>query len=317
MRILIASSIDPGALARLEADHDVVCSFGAPEHELRRVIRDREALVFRSGVNISAAVMAAAPRLMLLIRAGSGTDNVDLEHIRARGLELVRIPEPGSRAVAELTFGLMLALARRILEADSSLRDGRWLKHELTGYLLRGKVLGIVGAGNIGTEVGRLGAAWGMEVTGCVGRPTPSIRAALQASGIRPASFDTVVASADFLTIHVPLQASTVNLIDDGVLARMKRGAFLLNLARGGVVDELALLRALESGVLAGAALDVHAAEGDGRISPLASLPNVVLTPHVGATTVDTMREIGERVLAEIATRSEREREPATPMAVG
>jgi D-3-phosphoglycerate dehydrogenase len=300
MNILIASSIDAEAIAGLERDHDVVCAFGADEHQLRSLIRDRDAVIFRSGVTISADVMRCAPNLTLLVRAGSGVDNLDLDYVLEHNLTLIRIPQPGARAVAELTLGLMLALARNIVRADGLWRAGRWVKYDLTSFLLRDKILGIVGAGSIGTEVGRLGVAWGMHVIGCVEEPAARAAARRRDDGIRLTDFDEVVASADFLCIHVPLQTSTRNLIDAAVLARMKPGSFLLNLARGGVVDEYALRDALVSGRLRGAALDVHAAEGEGRISPLADLPNVVLTPHIGATTVDTQREIGARILAAV-----------------
>jgi phosphoglycerate dehydrogenase-like enzyme len=298
MNILIASPIDPDSIARLERDHDVIRAFGAGEQELRSLIRDRDAVIFRSGVTISGDVMRCAPNLKLLVRAGSGIDNLDLDYVLEHNLTLVRIPEPGARAVAELTFGLMLALARNIVRADGLWRGGRWAKNELTGFLLRDKVLGIVGAGSIGTEVGRLGVAWGMKAIGCVEQSAAPAASRLRNDGIRLTDFDEVIASADFLCIHVPLQPSTRNLIDAAVMARMKASSFLLNLARGGVVDEAALRDALVSGRLCGAALDVHAAEGNGRISPLADLPNVVLTPHIGATTVDTQREIGARIVA-------------------
>jgi phosphoglycerate dehydrogenase-like enzyme len=223
---------------------------------------------------------------------------LDVSYIRTRGLQLERIPEPGAKAVAEMSFALMLALARNLLQADRLLRQGRWAKHDFNGYLLTGKVLGIVGAGNIGSRVGELGAAWGMKVTGCVEYPSPTIAAQLAEKGIRLADFDEVVSTADFLSIHVPLTGSTRNMIDEDVLSRVKLGSFLINLARGGIVDEKALYKALtEDNRLLGAALDVHQVEGQGHISPLASLPNVVLTPHMGSQTVDTQREIGERVL--------------------
>jgi D-3-phosphoglycerate dehydrogenase / 2-oxoglutarate reductase len=297
VKILVLSPIDPGALARLQATHDIKSGIGASDEMLREMIRDREAIVFRSGVALSADLMGCAPNLRLLLRAGSGFDNVDLEHATARGIEFVRIPEPGARAVAELAFGLMLALARNIRLADQRWRRGEWVKHELPGYLLHRKVLGIVGAGSIGSTVGEMAQAWGMEVIGCVGRPTPAARSALTARNILMTDFDEVIERADFLTLHVPLRPTTRNLIDAGVLRRMKPGSYLINLARGGVVDEPALRKALLAGdTLRGAALDVHSVEGHGAISPLADLSSVLLTPHIGSTTVDTQREIGERI---------------------
>jgi D-3-phosphoglycerate dehydrogenase len=254
-------------------------------------------LVFRSGVSIPAALMAAAPRLRLLIRAGSGLDNIDLDFLRQRGLELVRIPGPGARAVAELAFGLMLALSRQILQADSLLRRGRWAKHELTGHLLNGKRLGIVGVGNIGSLVGRMGVAWGMEAVGCVEHPSAERAAAFRDQGIRLTGFREVLETADYLCICVPLKETTRFMIGRRELARMKPGAFIVNTARGGVVDEAALSEALRQGKLAGAALDVHQQEGENCISPLADLANVVLTPHIGAMTVDSQREIGRKIL--------------------
>jgi D-3-phosphoglycerate dehydrogenase len=300
MKILIASSIYPEAIEKLRVQHDVLCAFNAKEEELKTHIKDREVLIFRSGVQITAEVMSCAPELKLILRAGSGVDNIDLEYVNQKGLNLVRIPGPGAKAVAEMSFALMLALARNVLEADHLTRQGIWAKHQLTGYLLTGKVLGIVGAGNIGSRVGRLGAAWGMDVLGCVEFPSPIVAERLGELSIRLTNIDEVLSRSDFVSIHVPLKESTRKLIDAKALARMKQGAFLINLARGGVVDEIALYEALVEKRLAGAALDVHESEGNEKISPLAGLPNVVLTPHIGAGTFDSQREIGEIVLKTI-----------------
>ncbi len=297
MRVLVASSVYPEALERMRADHDVVCRINASQDELRAAIADREVLVFRSGVTIDADVMSQAPDLKLLIRAGSGLDNLDLAYAESRGIRLARIPEPGARAVAELGFALMLNLARQVSVADSLLRKGRWAKNEIVGYLLAGKTLGIVGAGNIGSLVGRLGVAWDMRVTACVMRPSPDRAGEFERQGMELMDFDGVLASADFLSVNVPKDKTTLKLIDERALSRMRPGGFLINLSRGGVVDEAALLAALESGHLRGAGLDVHEKEGEGKISPLAALPNVILTPHIGANTVDSQRAIGERIL--------------------
>lgn len=307
MKLLVASPIDPDALHHLQTRHDVITAYGAPEDELRRLAADRQILIFRSGVEVTRSVMENAPELRMLVRAGSGLDNLDIAYTQSRGIALERIPGPGARAVAEMTFALMLALARRIVEADTLLRQGRWAKSELTGQLLQGKTLGIVGLGNIGGQVARLGLAWNMSVIGCVDQPSSERGSAFSVAGIVLANCDEVVAQADFLTVHVPLQESTRNLIDAATIARMKRGAFLINVARGGVVDENALYEdLLGNNHLAGAALDVHVREGEGKISPLASLSNIVLTPHIGAATVDSQRQIGEEVVRIIdeATRS-------------
>lgn len=297
MRILIASSIDPQKIEQLKQEHDVICAFNAKEDVLKSQIKDREILIFRSGVTISAAVMESAPGLKLLIRAGSGTDNIDMDYVAKRGLTLIRVPQPGAKAVAEMAFGMMIGLARNIVRADSLLRRGRWAKSEMTGYLLNGKTLGIVGCGNIGTRVGRMGVAWEMNAIGCVDHLTPARADDQMAHNhIRFTDFAEVVSKADFLSIHVPKKPSTLNMINKNVFDMMKDGAFLVNLARGGVVNEQDLLAALNSGKLRGAALDVHENEGEGKISPLADLPNVILTPHIGAQAVDAQREIGERI---------------------
>lgn len=301
MKILIASSIDPEAIATLEEHHDVICAFNAPEDQLKSLIADRDVLVFRSGVKITRDVMMGGPLLKLLLRAGSGLDNIDLDYVRDRELPLQRIPGPSARAVAELTFAHMLALTRQVLVGDRLLREGHWAKYELEGFLLQGKVLGIVGAGNIGSTVGQMGAAWGMDVVGCVEFLDEDSKQRLISMNIRPAYLEEVVATADYLSIHVPLKDDTHYLINRDILMAMKRGSFLINMARGGVVDEQALLEALAEGHLRGAALDVHEAEGENLISPLAHLSNVVLTPHIGAMAKDTQREIGLRVVEIIA----------------
>ena len=300
MNIIIASSISKHAIDKLNENHDVICAFNAPEEKLISLVKDRELIIFRSGVQISANVMSAAPNLKYLIRAGSGLDNLDVDYSEQRGLKLIRIPEPGAKAVSELCFAFMLALSRNLLYADKEWRQGHWVKSELKGFLLRGKVLGIIGAGNIGSLVGEMGSAWGMTVLGCVAEEdyTPENKAFLASKGIKIATFEEVVTKADYLTIHVPLDETTRNLMDKKALKLMKSGSYLLSLARGGVVNEKDLLEELTEGDrLRGVALDVHENEGEGKISPFASFPNVVLTPHIGAQTIDSQREIGDRVL--------------------
>jgi phosphoglycerate dehydrogenase-like enzyme len=200
--------------------------------------------------------------------------------------------------VAELTFALFLGLARQVLVADRLLRDGHWAKSEIVGYNLGGKTLGIVGLGSIGTTAARLGLGWGMRVIGCVERPSSERHDRFAAEGIELVSLPEVLAAADFVSLHVPLDDDTRGMIGREQLALMRPTSILVNISRGGVVDETALLEALQGDRgPAAAGLDVHVAEGEGKVSPLASLPNVILTPHIGASTVDAQRQIGVEIV--------------------
>src|SRR3981189_743379 len=297
MKILVASHLEQSAVRQLQQRHDVICTFDQPTADLSSLVPDREVLVFRSGVEITRALMDCAPDLKLLVRAGCGLDNLDCGYVHKRGIVLRRIPEPAAQAVAEMALALMFALARNIRQADAMLRHGQWAKETLEGHLLAGKILGIVGAGNIGSRLGVLASMVGMAPIACIADSNPTVVQVLHDKGFKIADFDTVLAAADFVSVHVPLNNSTRNLINGRALSVMKKGSYLINLARGGVVDETALHTALVSGWLAGAALDVHEREGQGQISPLAQLPNVLLTPHIGASTVETQQQIGVRVV--------------------
>jgi len=302
MKIILLSSISPETIEQLEASHDVVSAIGLGPQEIRELASDREVLVLRSGVQVDKELFEAAPDLQLVIRAGSGFDNVDLDAARLAGARVTRIPGPSAHAVGELTFALMLSVARNVALADRGVRKGHWPKPQLGGNLLSGKTLGIVGAGNIGGRVGELGAGWDMHVIGCVAPSSPDPSERLAARQITAASFETVVAEADYLSIHTPLTDAphpdaTRGLFDAEVLGRMKPGAYLVNTARGGIVDEDALYDALtREGGLRGAALDVHGREGEGNVPRLAELDNVVLTPHIGAMALESQQQIGDRI---------------------
>lgn len=300
MKILIAGELSPSALADLETRHELVMAVGADSDVLASLIGDCEVLVFRSGVEIDKHVLRCARTLRLIVRAGSGYDNLDLDELATMHLRIVRIPGPGAKAVAELAFTMMLALSRRLLWADGAWRSGHWVKSQAQGRLLTGRRLGIVGAGNIGSRTGELGAAWGMQVTGCVETPNEATRRQLASRGIELTDFETVIGQSDYVSVHVPLTPSTRGLIGADALRRMRPSSYLVNLARGGVVEETALRAALTSGHLAGAGLDVHALEGEGNISGLADLENVILTPHIGANALDSQEEIGRLVVQTI-----------------
>jgi D-3-phosphoglycerate dehydrogenase / 2-oxoglutarate reductase len=308
-RLVLCSPVDPDAVRQLEREHEVVLGWQASRTHLLDLVADADVLVVRSGVTIDAELLDRAPDLRLLVRAGSGTDNLALDELERRGIVLERVPGPGADAVAELTIAMMLSLLRRIPEADRSVRDGRWRKHQLTGHRAAGRTLGIVGTGTIGSRVGRLGMALGMRVLGCVDRLTPDARTRLTSQGIRPATFEQVLTAADVVTVHTPLTPATRHLLDADAIRRMRPGSYLLTLARGGVVDEHAVREALLTGHLAGAALDVHEHEGEGMRSPLANLPNVLLTPHIGAGTHEAQRAIGEAIV-EVVRRATQTPEP-------
>jgi phosphoglycerate dehydrogenase-like enzyme len=192
----------------------------------------------------------------------------------------------------------MLTLARQVNLADRLLREGHWAKSEIRGVNLTGKTLGVVGLGSIGTRVAELGLAWGMRVVGCVEHGGAERRVEYDKKGIELLNdCVSVLEQSDFVTIHVPLGEATRGLINADNIRRMKPTAFLINMARGGIVDEAALVAALREGRLAGAGLDVHEREGEGMVSPLSQFPNVSLTPHIGASTVDAQREIGREVV--------------------
>lgn len=296
MRLHLASPIDAGAIEHLSQRFDVTTS--RDQEGLEAGIRAASVLGFRSGIQVHREALESAGDLQLLVRAGSGLDNVDIETVRSRKLRLVRVPGPGAQSVAELTLGLMLSVARNIALADRSLREAHWPKYELTGSLITNKTLGIVGVGSIGSRVARLGSAIGMRVLGCVGNgDTSSADRYLGETRIEWRPCHEVVSTADIVSVHVPLQDSTRGMVDERFLASMKPGAIFVNTSRGGVVEEQALVAALESGHLGGAALDVHRSEGEGVVSPLARFPNVVLTPHIGAMAADSQAQIGVRVI--------------------
>lgn len=306
LRILLVSSIDDNAINKLTAEHDVIQEVDADPESLAKLVGDRQVIIFRSGVEFTADTLAAASDLKLMIRAGAGLDNVDTDYLARRGIDLKHFPEPGSRAVAELTIGLIIALSRNIVLADRLLRRNQWAKRSLMGVLLKDKILGIVGVGRIGLQVGSLASSLGMECVGCV-EPSlmdnEDVARSAEEHGIRLTGFDEVVTTADYLTIHVPLSDDTHHLIDGDVIDRMKPGSFLVNTSRGGVVSEKDLCRALENDSgLRGAALDVYEGEmstGDleESLSRLSQLPNVILTPHIGSMASEVQRQIGERIV--------------------
>src|SRR5262245_50797960 len=227
MKILLASSIDPDTVARLERTYDVSRAATSDPCGLTSAVVGQEIVVMRSGVQLTADVIAAADCLRLVVRAGSGLDNIDLDQARRRDVRVVRIPGMSAPPVAEFTFALLLALARKVVLSDRLLREGHWPKPQLGGPLLHGRTLGIIGAGNIGGLVGQMGAAWGMRVLGSVSAPDGRVAMDLLSRGITLVDNEQVLAESDYLSLHVPLDDRTWHLIGSQELARMKPGSLL------------------------------------------------------------------------------------------
>ncbi|MFI9645599.1 NAD(P)-dependent oxidoreductase [Streptomyces sp. NPDC052040] len=294
VRIVVLDPIDPGALERLSEAHDVQLAYRTPQEEVPARVRDAHIVIVRSGAKLTADAIESAPGLRGIVRAGAGTDNIAVDAARRAGVTVCNVPGGSANAVAELALALCLAAARNIALADRQLRRDEWRKHDLAGVELTGKTMGVVGFGNIGSRIAELGKALGMSVLVGVGRPDETRRSQLAEEGYRLADLPELLDASDFLCLAVPLDDRTRGLIGAEELRAMRPTAFLVNVSRGGVVDEGALYAALSEGVISGAGVDVHAAEG--VLSPLAGLDNVVLTPHIGAMSADAQRRIGERV---------------------
>ena len=295
--VLVTDKVSDSGLEPLRADPRfvVVKIDDSSDPAFTEALRSAHGLVVRSATKVRAELLDEAPELRVIGRAGVGVDNIDLDAATERGVAVLNAPAGNTVSAAELTMALILSMARRVAEADASMRTGAWDRSRFKGVELRGRTLGLVGAGRIGGEVARRGRAFGMRVLAF--DPYLSADRAEDLHVERAEDLDTVLERADVLSLHVPLTDTTRGMIDAQALARMKEGAFLVNVARGGVVDEAALADALERGHLAGAALDVYGNEPLEEGSPLRSAPNLVLTPHLGAST----SEAQELVASEIA----------------
>lgn len=288
IKVLVTDPVDEAFLERVRPHVDVEVALKLNEDELVEKVAGFDVLVVRSRTKVTRRVLEAAKRLKAVIRAGVGVDNIDVEAAAERGITVVNTPREPAQSVAELTIAFALCLARRIPYLDRSMKGGLWLKGEM-GLELRGRVMGLVGLGAIGSAVARLAKAFGMKVL-AYDPYVPEERA--RELGVELVSLDDLLKSSDFLSIHAPLTPETKGLIGREELSKMKDGSFLINTSRGGIVDEEALLEALRSGKLAGAALDVYLNEPPPPDHPLLKLDNVICTPHVGGSTVDAQLRI-------------------------
>ena len=275
---------DEGVRMLMEAGFDVDLETSITGPELVERVKDFDAIVVRSRTKVTREVIEASGRLRAVARAGVGLDNVDLEAAKERGVEVLNSPEAPSNAVAELVLGLMLSLARRIPLGDASMKRGEWIKRRLTGFELEGKTLGIVGFGRIGYNLARKAKAMGMRVV--TDASIEKLMRFVEETGAESVPMEDLLKESDFVSIHVPLRPQTRHMIGARELETMKDGAYLINTARGGVVDEDSLREALVRGKLAGAALDVFEIEPPEDTS-LTGLGNLIALPHIGAATVE------------------------------
>jgi len=293
-KVLIADSLSPAAVHRLQAggvQTDDRSGIEAPE--LAHIIHDYNALIVRSRTKVTADLLKAGKHLKVIGRAGVGVDNIDIATAKQLGIAVVNTPISTSVAVAEHTFALMLALVRRIPRADASMKAGQWAKKDLEGSELAGKTLGILGVGNIGAQVARRAAAFDMQVLGY--DPLLDDKT-IQTRGAKAAMLDGVYERSDIITLHLPLLPETRGMLGAAAFVKMKQGVFIICAARGGVINEDALLAALNTGQVGGAALDVFANEPP-EDSSLVKHRNVVATPHIAAQT----NEAQERAALDVA----------------
>ena len=296
LKILITDGLDEYGQSILRASAQVDEKKGLSESDLIKVISEYDGLIVRGQTRVTVAVLEAATRLKVVGRAGVGVDNIDLEAAKKHGIPVVNAPTSTTVAVAEHAFGLLLAIARETPRADASMKQGGWLKKEFEGVELSGKTLGVIGYGRIGTEVGRRAAAFGMNVI--VYDPNVS-EDELVHGDAEPVSLQDLFAWSDFISLHLPLNVHTRDLIGPQAISQMRDGVRIVSTARGGIIDEAALLDAVNSGKVAGAALDVFEKEPP-SLTELVAHPRVIATPHIGAQTSEAQSRAAEDIAVEV-----------------
>jgi D-3-phosphoglycerate dehydrogenase len=298
-RILVTDKVALSGLYPL-VDHDqfdVTSVDDSTSHEFQRALADAEALIVRSATKVTGEMLSLGPGLRAVGRAGVGVDNVDLDAATEAGIAVFNAPGGNTIAAAELTMTLLISVARRIPAAEASVRAGEWERNAFKGVELKGKTLGLIGAGRIGGEVAIRCRSFGMSVL--VYDPYLDEKRAAEL-GVSLVGLDEVLEQGDFISIHVPLNDETRGICGASALSRMKPSAFVVNASRGGVIDEEALVAALHAGVIAGAALDVYETEPLPIDSPLRGAPNLVLTPHLGASTGEAQEGVATEVAEKI-----------------
>lgn len=291
--MVVADPLSPGGVDLLRRHLDVLIP--TDKDALRADLKNSQALIVRSQTQVTADLLSQGPNLVLVGRAGIGIDNIDVDEATSRGILVINAPLGNVRSTAEHTVALLFALARRVVAADRAVREARW-KQGYEGVQLAGKCFGLIGAGKVGRQVGAIAQGIGMDVVAYDPFLSDEDWSAI---GMRGVSLDQLLTMSDFVSIHVPLSNETRGLLGVAELSGMKPGAYLINCARGGLVDEEALAEVLVAGHLAGAALDVFAQEPL-TDSPLLAAPNIVLTPHIAASTREAQTQVSTDIAAQV-----------------
>ena len=295
MKVLIADTVSNSVIEELQkAGVEVSDLSSLPKEELPGRVGEFDVMVVRSATKVRKDTIDRMENMKLIIRGGVGLDNIDVEYAKAKGIDVKNTPAASSISVAELVLAHLFALSRHIVKGTVGVKEGRWEKKTLKGIELFGKTLGIIGLGRIGEEIAKRGKALGMKVIG--------YDPYTQLEGIEMVDFDTLLERSDYISIHTPLTDETRHIIGKSAFEKMKQGVILVNCARGGIIDEDALLLALKEGKIGGVGLDVFEMEPP-KASAFSSFPNVTFTPHIGAATNEAQNRIGEEIVEIVKKR--------------
>jgi D-3-phosphoglycerate dehydrogenase len=299
-KVLVADSIAKEAIEKLQnAGHEVDAKTGMSEDELVKAIPAYDAIVVRSATRVTRRIIEAGNNLKVIGRGGVGLDNIDCAAAEEKRITVVNTPSASSQSVAELAMGLIFTASRKIAMASAALKSGQWLKKECVGCEVAGKILGIIGVGSIGQALARMAKSIGMEVI-ATKRDFSTVPEGIKELGIEVVPLDELLARSDYISLHLPKTGESTMLLGEKQFKKMKDGAILINCARGGIVDEHALAEAIKTGKVAAAAVDVFAKEPPDRDNPLIGLDNVIVTPHIGASSMEGQFRVGMEVAEKI-----------------
>lgn len=296
-KVLISDNLEEEGINRLREEVKVDVKIGLSADELIKIIPDYDALVVRSATKVTKEIIEAAKNLKVIGRAGIGVDNIDVPSATSKGIIVLNAPSASVVSTAEHSIAMMMALARKIPSANYSVKEGNWKKSKYTGVEIRNKILGVIGLGKIGTEVAKIAMKIGMVVIAY--DPYVSLEYAAR-NGVTLVKKEELLKKSDFITIHSSLTKDTKNLIDEPEINLMKKGVRIINCARGGIVNESALYKGIKSGKIAGAALDVFEKEPPEKNNPLFSLDEVIVTPHIAASTYEAQKSIAIEIANQI-----------------